>query len=146
MKKLIMTIAAVSALGIAAPSVAQSRGSNFDNRIENLRDQIQRGVRRGTISRHEAQPLRERLHRLNRLERRYSYGGFSRYERRDLWQRIQRLRQQIEYAERRGGRYDRRDRDDDRGRGYDRDRDHDRDDRRGDDRRDDRRGDDRRDD
>jgi hypothetical protein len=138
MKKIIMTIAAVSALGIAAPAVAQNRGANFDNRIENLRDQIQRGVHRGTISRHEAQPLRERLQRLNRLERRYSYGGFSRYERNDLWQRIQRLRQQIQYAERSRGGYDRRDHDDDRGRGY---RDHDRDDRRGDDRRDGRRDD-----
>lgn len=134
MKKIILTIAAVSILGIGAPAVAQSRGSNFDNRIENLRDQIQRGIRRGTISRNEAQPLRERLQRLDRLERRYSYGGFSGQERNDLRQRIQRLRQQIEYAERSRGRYDRRDRD------YDRDRDHDRDDRRGDDRRDGRRG------
>ncbi len=128
MKKIIMTIAAVSALGIAAPAVAQNRGGNLDNRIENLQDQIQHGVRRGTISRHEAQPLRERLHRLNRLERQYSRGGFSRYEQNDLRQRIQTLRQQIQYAERNRSRYDRHDRD------------HDRDDRRGHDGRDGRSG------
>ncbi len=127
MKKIIMTIAAVSALGIAAPAMAQNRGGNLDNRIENLQDQIQRGVHRGTISRYEAQPLRERLRQLTRLERQYSRGGFSRYERNDLQQRIQTLRQRIQYAERSRSRYDRRDRDD----RHDRD-----DDRRGHDRRD----------
>ena len=128
MKKIIITIAAVSALGVAAPAMAQYRGGNLDNRIENLQDQIQRGVHRGTISRNESQPLRDRLRHLTRLERQYSRGGFSRNEQRDLQQRIQTLRQRIQYAERSGGRYDRHDRD------------HDRDDRRGRDGRDGRYG------
>jgi anti-sigma28 factor (negative regulator of flagellin synthesis) len=102
MKKIMITIAALSALGGAVPAMAQSRGSNLDNRVENLRDQIQQGVQRGTISRGEAQPLRDRLRELTRLERQYSRGGFSRSEQRVLQQRIQSLRQQIQYAERNG--------------------------------------------
>jgi len=114
MKKIMMTIAAVSVLGTAAPAFAQARGQNFDNRIENLRSQIQQGVQRGTISRNEAQPLRERLRQLTRLERQYSRGGFSRSEQNDLQRRIQTLRQQIQHASR-DGRYDRDGRDDHRG-------------------------------
>ena len=110
MKKIMMTIAAVSILGTAAPAFAQARGQNLDNRIENLQSQIQQGVQRGTISRNEAQPLRERLRQLTRLERQYSRGGFSRSEQNDLQRRIQTLRQQIQYASR-DGRYDRNTRD-----------------------------------
>jgi chromosome segregation ATPase len=106
MKKTMMTIAAVSVLATAAPAFAQYRGQNLDNRIENLQSQLQQGVQRGTISRNEAQPLRERLRQLTRLERQYSRGGFSRSEQNDLQRRIQTLRQQIQHASR-DGRYDR---------------------------------------
>ena len=108
MKKTLMTIAALSALASAAPGIAQNRGGNLDNRIDALQSQLQQGVQRGTITRNEAQPLRERLRQLERLERQYSRGGFSRSEQQDLQRRIQTLRQQIQYAER-NGRHDRRD-------------------------------------
>ena len=98
MNKILMTFAAVSALAVAGPAMAD-RGQNFDNRIDSLQDEIQQGVRQGTISRSEAQPLRERLRQLTRLERQYSRGGFTRNEQRDLQQRIQKLRQQINYAQ-----------------------------------------------
>ncbi len=129
MKKIITTMAALSVVSIAAPAAAQYRGGNLDNRIEHLQDRLQQGVQRGTISRGEAMPLRDRLRQLTRLERQFSRGGFSRNEQRILQQRIQSLRQQIHYAERSRGGYDRHDRDD-------RDDRHDRDD----DRRDGRRG------
>jgi hypothetical protein len=111
MKKIILSIAAVAALsaGAVAPASAQSRGSGLDNRIENLQAQIQRGVQRGTISRNEAQPLRNQLRDLTRLERQYSRGGFTRAEQRSLQQGIQSLRQRISYAEAsRGDRFSRR--------------------------------------
>jgi len=108
MKKIVMTLAALSTLSIAVPAAAQYRGGNLDNRIENLQDQIQAGVRRGTISRNEAQPLRTRLRNLTRLERQFSRGGFSRREQDILQQRIRNLRQQIRHAERSRGRHDRR--------------------------------------
>jgi hypothetical protein len=108
MKKIVITLAAISALSMAAPAAAQNRGRNLDNRIENLQDQIQQGVRRGTISRNEAQPLRTRLRDLTRLERQFSRGGFTRREQNILQQRIQNLRQQINFAERSRGRNGRR--------------------------------------
>lgn len=110
MKKLIMTLAAVSALSVGAPAAAQYANSNIDARIQQLQLQLQAGVRAGTITRNEAVPLREQLRQLSRLERQYSRDGLSRGERDQLQQRIRNLRQQIRYAERNGdnrGRYDR---------------------------------------
>ncbi|HEY0012088.1 MAG TPA: hypothetical protein VGB79_04460 [Allosphingosinicella sp.] len=100
MKKIILSIAAAAALsaGAAAPAAAQNRGSGLDNRIEALQQQIQHGVQRGTISRNEAQPLRDQLRDLTRLERQYSRGGFTRAEQRSLQTGIQNLRQRIAYA------------------------------------------------
>ena len=100
MNKFVLSLAAVAALTAgAAPAMAQGCGSNLDNRVENLQDQLQRGVRRGTITRSEAQPLRDRLRALNQLERQYSRGGFTRAEQRTLQNRIQALRSQIQRAE-----------------------------------------------
>jgi hypothetical protein len=99
MKKFVLTIAALAALSAgAAPAMAQNRGSNYDNRIETLQKQFDRGVQRGTISRSEARPLRNQMRDLKALERRYSRGGFSRTEQRSLQQHIQRLQQRIQAA------------------------------------------------
>jgi hypothetical protein len=119
MNKIIISMAAVSGLAIAAPAAAQYAGANLQVRVQQLQTEIQTGVQRGTISRAEAGPLRERLRQLTRLERQYARNGLTRVERQDLQTRIQNLRQQIRYAERSGDpRYDRdRDGDDDR---YDR--------------------------
>ena len=97
MAKLIIGIAATAALSAgAAPATAQGSGSNLDNRIENLQQQIQRG----TISRSEVREM-------TRLESQYSRGGFTRFEQRSLQQRIQNLRQKIQFAEARGNRHER---------------------------------------
>ncbi len=104
MKKILITIAAVSALAAGAPALAQNRGGNFDNRIEALQGQLQQGIQRGTISRNEAAPLRDRLRQLSQLERQYSRGGFNQREQNTLQQRTQSLRQQIQFAERSGQR------------------------------------------
>jgi hypothetical protein len=100
MKKIVLSIAAVAALSAgAAPAMAEGRGSNLDHRIDTLKQQIQRGVQRGAISRNEAGPLRDRLRDLTRLERQYGRGGFTRAEQRTVQQRIQALRQQVRAAE-----------------------------------------------
>ncbi len=103
-EKILITIAAVSALAAGAPALAQNRGGNFDNRIEALQGQLQQGIQRGTISRNEAAPLRDRLRQLSQLERQYSRGGFNQREQNTLQQRTQSLRQQIQFAERSGQR------------------------------------------
>ena len=125
MKKIITIVAALSAIGLAAPAVAQDRYDNngygyngngaggIDARTDQLQRRIQAGIERGTISRQEAVYLRDGYRQLNRIERQYSRNGLSRDERRDLQQRIQQLQQQIQLAERsRGNGYGR---DDNRG-------------------------------
>jgi hypothetical protein len=102
MKKILLTMAAVSAVAIAAPSAAQyQRGSaevGLDARTDQLGARIDAGVRQGSISAQEASSLRIQLRDLERLERRYSRGGFTAAERTDLQQRTRTLRQQIRVA------------------------------------------------
>ena len=149
MKKIITIVAALSAIGLAAPAAAQNRYGNneaygyangnggIEARTDQLERRFQTGIQRGTISRQEAGYLRDGFRQLDRLERQYRRDGFSRFERQTLQQRIHQLQQQIQVAERsRDSRYGR---DDDRdgrdwndGRG---DRDDRYDDRNGDDRR-----------
>lgn len=124
MRKILLSMAAVSALALGAPAVAQQGGLYADTRIDlrigELQNRIQAGVQAGSISRAEAQPLRMQLRELTRLERQYSAGGLSRGERQDLQQRVQNLRQSIRSAEMSGGgRWE--DRDGRGGQGYGRD-------------------------
>jgi len=112
MKKILLSMAAVSALAIGAPAAAQYRGGYADTRIDvrigELQSRIDAGVQQGSINRQEAQSLRMQLRDLSRLERQYARDGLSRVERQDLQTRIQSLRQQIRSAEMSGsGGYDR---------------------------------------
>ena len=112
MKKIMMTMAAVSALAMAGPAMAQYASGNFDARIGQLQTSLQSGVQSGRITRNEAVGLREQLRQLSQLERQYSRNGLTRGERDQLQQRTQTLRQQIRLAERNGsdrGRYGDRD-------------------------------------
>ena len=135
MKKIILSMAAISALAVAAPAVAQYPSNGYQNnnngyqdgaygngniaaRVEQLRMRLQAGVQSGAISRQEARPLRLQLQQLSQLERQYSANGISSRERADLQQRMRTVRQQIRIAD--GGnqaRWDGYDRED----GYDRD-------------------------
>jgi hypothetical protein len=126
MKK-IMTMAAVSALAIAAPAAAQSLSTDMDVRIDRLQTEITANARSGLITRAEAQQLREELRTVRRIERQYSVDGLSWSERRDLDVRLRNLDARVDYAERsRGMRYGRSDMIDRNRDGWD-DRDYDRD-------------------
>lgn len=116
MKKIFLSMAAVSALAIGGPAAAQSyqgnyqgnyQNNNLDSRIDvrigELQSRIQAGVQQGSIDRQEAQSLRMQVRELTRLERQYSRDGLSRGERQDLQTRIQSLRQQLRSAEMSGG-------------------------------------------
>jgi hypothetical protein len=118
MKKILLSMAAVSALAIGAPVAAQYQNQGYGNgnyqtnvngnvaaRIGQLQARIQAGVQSGAISRQEAQPLRQQLRQLMQLERQYSVNGLSGQERSDLQQRIRTLRQQIQFAEGGQGRF-----------------------------------------
>jgi hypothetical protein len=139
MKKILTALAALSALGLATPAVAQDRwgndrgyghnhgygyGGGIEARTDQLRQRLQIGIQRGAISRHEAAYLRDGIRQMTRLERQYSRDGLSRHERRFLQDRLQQLQQQIHAAERNRDGRDGRDWDDRRGdRGWDNDRD-----------------------
>ena len=121
MKKIMILLAATTALTISVPAAAQYAGGNVQSRVDQLRMELQTNVQRGDISRSEAVPLREQLRQLVQLERRYASNGINGRERADLQHRINTLRQGIRIASRdhqgRNDRDDRYDRDDDR---YDR--------------------------
>ena len=112
MKKFIATMAAVSALAIAAPAAAQPgygnqqdsyRGgqadANLSMRIERLQMRLQAGVQSGAISRSEAMPLRRQLRDLTQLEQRFSRDGISGQERGELQRRMRDLRMAIRRAD-----------------------------------------------
>lgn len=119
MKKILLTMTALSALIAAAPAAAQYSTTNdyrmgsIESRLDRLRLRIDEGVRRGTISRSEAGRLQGQLWRLRQLENQYDGNGFTAWERNELERRFAALRDQLQSAEgpARGGMYDR---DDDR--------------------------------
>lgn len=124
MRKILLSMAAISALAIGAPAAAQWGGTqqnsgygnvnaNLGARIGQLQARIQAGVQSGAISRQEAVSLRQQLRQLRDLERHYGVNGLTGRERSDLQLRIRNLRQQIRYAEGGQGNYRDRDYDDD---------------------------------
>ena len=113
MNKFIATMAAVSALAIGAPAVAQPgyggqqqnnyrRGNadaNLSARIDQLQMRLQAGVQSGSITRREAMQLRQQLRQLSQLERQYARNGISGQERGELQRRMRDVRQAIRRAD-----------------------------------------------
>jgi hypothetical protein len=114
MKKILLSIAAVSAVAAAVPAVAsaQSYGPNggYDrgpdrgyhqdvggDRVARLDQRIDVGIRSGGLSRNEAWRLKGDLRETARLESRYRRGGLSGWERADLDRRYDRISAQIRY-------------------------------------------------
>jgi hypothetical protein len=110
MKKLWMSMTALSALAVTTPAVAQNWGSGaaIQVSVNQLETRLDAGLRRGTIPRSQAPRLRSQAQQLRQLEARYRVGGFSSRERADLEMRIDNLDSQIRYAERWGYRYENR--------------------------------------
>lgn len=121
MKKILMTMAAVSALAIGAPAAAQYAGGDARLGVQQLQAQLQAGVRSGAISRREARPLDDQIRQIDDYARINGRDGLSGRERLYIRQRVANLSQHIRYAEMtgndRGERYGRDDRYDD-GRAY----------------------------
>jgi hypothetical protein len=132
MKKILLGMAAVSALAVGAPAAAQQYPGSYQNngyqnngyqnngyqngynangslsaRIGQLQTRLQAGVQSGAITRQEAMPIRQQLRQLMQLERQYSANGLTGQERSDLQQRMRYLRQQLRAADGgANGRYD----------------------------------------
>ena len=108
MKRVLLTLAAASAVLVSLPAAANAAPwQSINQRQANLDRPIDQGVRTGDLTRPEAVRLRSELRDLARLEQQYrrSGGGLSAWERQDLDRRFDRLSNRI-YAER----HDRQDR------------------------------------
>ena len=127
MKKILLSIAAVSAIAAATvPAIASAqaygpdrgyghddRGYGQGDRVARLDQRIDMGIRSGGLTRSEAWRLKGDLRETARLQARYSRGGLNGWERADLDRRFDRISAQIRYE-----RHDRDDRDYDHGRRY----------------------------
>jgi hypothetical protein len=104
MKKLLLTLAATSAVALAAPAAAQSYGAygnanaTVQNQIVQLRAQLDAGVQTGAIDRDERRRLRQEIQALTRLRAQYAGNGISAQEWNVLQQRVGNLSQQIQVA------------------------------------------------
>jgi Ni/Co efflux regulator RcnB len=127
MKKILLSIAAVSAVAAAVPAVASAQAYGYDrgydggrergynqdvgrDRVARLDQRIDVGVRSGGLTRDEAWRLKGDLRETARLEARYRRGGLNGWERADLDRRYDHISAQI--------RYERHDRDYNYGRRY----------------------------
>jgi hypothetical protein len=108
MKKLFLTMAALSAIAAAAPAGAQysnayrgqyNNRSQIDSRARMLDARIEAGRQRGSISRAEVAWLRDQLWQLRRLDWQYGQNGLSRWEYDELRRRLNDLRRAIRDAE-----------------------------------------------
>ncbi len=88
MKKTLLCLAAVSALGLTAMPAAAQSWQNINQRQANLDARIDQGVRSGSLTRNEAVRLRAEFQEISRLEARYRAGGLSAWERSDLDRRF----------------------------------------------------------
>lgn len=101
MKRLLLTLAAGSALVAVAPGVASAQAwMSINQRQANLDQRIEQGVRSGELTRAEAITLRGEFRTLEQLEAQYrvSGGGLDARERADLDQRFDRLSERV-YAQ-----------------------------------------------
>lgn len=162
MRKLIISVALASTAAMAAPAAAQyqnpygggyqsnghenqgyggrgdnrygyQQGQQIQQRIYQLRERIQRVIRRGTVSRGDAFRLQRELDQIERRYDQFARNGLDQREQYDLQERIQRLQEQVRDGRRDARGYnddrryngdDRRYNDDDRHDGDDRDRDY----------------------
>jgi hypothetical protein len=105
MKRILLQVAAVSAVFAAMPMAASAGPwESINQREANLDRRIDQGVRSGELTRPEAHRLRSELNSLERLEADYrrSGGGLSPDERRDLDRRFDQLSAQV-YAQKHDG-------------------------------------------
>jgi ABC-type microcin C transport system permease subunit YejB len=102
MKRLLLSVAAASAVLVSLPAVASAAPwQPINQRQANLEHRIDQGVRNGSLTGPEATKLREQYRDLARLEANYrrSGRGLSPSERADLDRRFDRLSDHV-YAQR----------------------------------------------
>ena len=99
MNRTFLTVAALGALAVAAPALAQpaSAWQGVATRQAQLDERIDMGVRRGDLTREEAMRLRNEFRTIVSLESRYRANGLQPSERADLDRRFDLLSARIRY-------------------------------------------------
>ena len=96
MKKILISVLAVSALTAAAAPAMAAPWQNINQRQAQLDRRIDQGVRTGQLTRNEAYRLRSEFRQIARLEARYRQtGGLQGWERADLDRRFDVLSRKI---------------------------------------------------
>jgi len=123
MRKVLLSLAALSAVATAAPAMAQPYGHAYGHqqrgydsrgwtpvevRLDRLYTRIERGVESGRLTRREAHGLRYEFRELVNRERAYSRNGLSYQEQADLNARFERLNARVRFERQDGERYGRR--------------------------------------
>jgi hypothetical protein len=110
MKKVLLSLAAVSAIAVAVPAAAQPYGNAYgynnqrhdrvsiNERQAVLANKINNGVRRGEIRPAEANRLMGELRGIEAIEHRYRINGLNRWERDELDQRLDQLQGRVRVA------------------------------------------------
>jgi len=102
MKRLILTLAAASALSTGAPAAAQTTAT-YLAQFKVLQTRLDAGIRTRKIDPGEASALRDRIRELRNLEREFRRGGYSTAERQSLREKMQLTRTEIRRAIQNGG-------------------------------------------
>lgn len=95
MKRLMLALAATSALTLGAAAAQAQPWMSINERQDRMESRIEAGVRSGDLTRIEARQLRADFHALARLEARYRMNGLSAWERQDLDRRFDELSMRI---------------------------------------------------
>ena len=119
MKKVLLSLAAVTAIAAAAPAAAQPYGNawgyhahnqqaisrQIDPRPALLTQRVDRVIERGRVSRWEARSLVNQVREFRQVERDYRRGGLTIYEAQRLDARLDRLEHDIRQMRGEGNRY-----------------------------------------
>lgn len=113
MRKLLISAIMVSTMAVAAPAMSQSRGGfgfqggNIERQLDQIEQRIDRARDRRLVSNREARRLSREAEQIDRLHDRYSRNGLNRREFAELQDRVQNLRQRLQFerAEGRGQRW-----------------------------------------
>lgn len=109
MRKILLSLAAIASVAAAAPAIAQPSftfsfgnrdygAGSINERERQIHWMIQQGERSGRLDWREARTLRTTLMRVEELERRYAWNGFTRAEYIDISRRLSRVENRVQVA------------------------------------------------
>ncbi|WP_106639023.1 hypothetical protein [Allosphingosinicella vermicomposti] len=100
MRKVLLSVLALSTVAVAAPAAAQNyrhHDTGIERQLDSIAQRVRQAENRGRISHREANGLLRRADQIDRLHDRYARNGLSRGERDDLRRQVNRLQQDLRF-------------------------------------------------